>query len=526
MESLRQARLRDLTDPATSNQAYDLALIYKILIVSGIFKLLLAFSIPLTLDEAYATAVAREYSLSFFEHPPISFWMPVLAADLTGINATIVYRFPFLLVGLGITWMMFLIGREIGGSRVGVWSAVLFCAAPSPFLASGVWAVPDGPLNLASTIVVYFLVRIARFEGTAPLKLWLYAGVAMAFALASKYQAAWLPVGVLLFMLAHPVGRRWFLHPGFYLAGLIGLIGLLPVILWNAGHDWVTFRFHGDRITGGLHFGHFTGMLLVQAMYLLPTGMLVAGIGLWYGVRNRARADVFLLVFLAVGPILIFNYINLTSTASLAHWSMPGWLLAFLLAAVWLNARGAVTVRRIWRWMVGLFAVVWLVLGLLIVQSNTGWLTRPFYVRPPAWDNTISLFDFGDLKPALVKRGLWQTTDVFMANSWAYGGLLDSFMGSEKPIRIFDLNAAHHFVYLSDADALGRALFMEPSRLTDVAVTDAQTLKSARSLDPNATLLPPLTLNRGGQPYVSVSVVSLTLLQKTLALQQSLSPAQ
>lgn len=526
MEILRSARLRDIVDPSTSSADYDLKLIIKILIVSGIFKLFLAMSIPLTLDEAYATAVAREYSLSFFEHPPISFWLPVLAADLTGVNATFVYRLPFLLIGLGITWMLFLIGREIGGSRVGVWSAVLFCAAPSLFLASGVWAVPDGPLNLASTIVVYFLVRIAKFDGTAPLRLWVYGGIAMAFALASKYQAAWLPVGVLLFMVLHPVGRRWFLQPGVYLAGVIGLTGLLPVLIWNAGHDWVTFRFHGDRVTGGLHLGHFGAMLSVQAIYLLPTGMFVAVMGFWHGLRNRLRADVYLLVFLAAGPILIFNYINLTSTASLAHWSMPGWLIAFPLAALWLIGRGELAIRRFWRWMVGMLAVVWLVLLLLVGQANTGWFTRPFYDRPPDWDNTISLFDFNDLKPELIKRGLWQNTEVFMANSWAYGGLLDSFMGSEKPMRIFDLNSAHHFVYLSDAAATGAALFMEPSRLRDAAVTNTQTLASARVLDPDAVLLPALILNRGGQPYVSVSLVRLHLSQTALALQQSLSPAQ
>jgi len=511
MESVIKARIGDAFIPSTASPTYDRQIFLKLLVLSTLFKLALAATIPLGLDEAYATAVAREYSLSFFEHPAIGFWLPVLSAHLSGIEATLIYRLPFLLLGIGTTWMMFLIGREIGGSRTGVLAAILYTVAPFFLLSSGVFVVPDGPLNFASAVVVLMLVRITRAEGRAPIRWWIYAGGAMALALGSKYQAAWLPIAVLLFMITHPTGRRWFLQPGVYLAGLIGLLGLVPVVLWNMEHDWITLRFHMARVNGGVHPEYFLLMLALQMLFLLPSGLAFSALGLWGGLRARANAPLFLLAIVALGPIVFFNYVNISSTDAFAHWSMPGWLFALPLAAWWLKGRKPVALHRIWLWMVWPFAVVWAVLLALVLQSDTGLLTRPFYDRPPAWDNTMALFDYGGLKPALKARGLWRTTDVFMANSWAFGGILDTAMASEKPMRIFDRQAAHHFTFLSDATATGTTLFMEPSLLPDTTAVSAAILKSARTLDANATLLAPLILRRGGQPYVSVSLVRLTL---------------
>ena len=511
MEGLRTARIRDILRPETTSESYDHLIAVKLLIYSVLFKLLLALSIPIALDEAYSTAVAREFSLSFFEHPPVSFWLPVLAAKLTGIEATIIYRLPFLLIGFGTSWVMYLIGREVGGSRVGLWSMLLFLAAPFFLLSSGVFAVPDGPLCFASAIVVLNLMRIAKCDGSAPLRLWLDAGLAMALALGSKYQAAWLPVAVFLFMLLSPRGRKWFARPGLYVAGLIGLLGLAPVVLWNIQTDWVTLKFHTARVSGGLHFGNFFSMLVAQAVFLLPASGIMALIGLKLAAMSRRNDPVFLLGLLAIGPILVFNYINLTSAQSHAHWSMPGWQFALPLAAIWINGCSVATLKRIWTWTAGWFLGLWILLGLLILHSTTGLLTRPFYDRAPAWDNTISLFDFGQLKSELKHRGLWDKTDLFMANSWAYGGILDTAMASEKPMRIFDQEAAHHFPLLSDAAATGVALFMEPQLLGDTDAATVQVLASARTLDPLAELLPPLVLRRGGLPYVNVILVRLTL---------------
>ena len=143
--------------------------------------------------------------------------------------------------------------------------------------------------------------------------------------------------------------------------------------------------------------------------------------------------------------------------------------------------------------------------------ANTGLLTRFTHETPPDWDYTLSIFDFKDLEPALRSRGLWDETDVFMGSSWAFAGILDTFLGAQKPMRVRDLDGAHHFVFMEQSRATGRVLYMEPTTFRDKGQTDARMLAEAQKLDPMAELLPPIILQRGGIDYVRVSLVRLTL---------------
>jgi len=511
MEGPMKARISDLLRPETTGEAYDFALFLKILLWTTGFKLLLAVIVPLSVDEAYAIAVARVFSISFFDHPPISFWLPVLAAKLTGIEAPIVYRLPFVIAGIGTAWMMYLTGRLIGGSRVGVWTAVLFLAAPFFMLSAGVYAVPDGPLSFASAVSVYFLVRIAQAGTKPPVRLWVCTGLALAFALASKYQAAWIPVAVVIYMVLSPKARRWFLQPGPYIGGLIGLLGLLPVVLWNVEHDWASFQFHTGRVNGVLNPLNFLVALIGQAVYLLPVTLVVAVLAIARVLRQRRGDERLLLALIAVGPIVFFNYVYLTSAATHPHWPFPGWLFALPLAAVWLCDADGTGLRRYARWGLGLLALFWALTGLLILQATTGVLTRPFYDQPPVWDNTFQMFSYDGLLPELKSRGLWDQTDLLMSDGWAEGGLMDTAVQGQKPMRIAARTSAHHFAFMPGATATGTALYLMPSLLRDADRVTARSLENARRLDPAATVLPPILLTRGGIAYVSVSVIRLKI---------------
>ncbi|NOX73734.1 MAG: hypothetical protein GXP03_08985, partial [Alphaproteobacteria bacterium] len=114
------ARIWEMSDPDNLTPEKERAILWRVIIIALLFKLAISLILPLGLDEAYAIAVAREYSLSFFDHPPISFWAPVAVADLLGFENRFVFRLPFLVTGVITTGLMYLIGREVGGNRAGV----------------------------------------------------------------------------------------------------------------------------------------------------------------------------------------------------------------------------------------------------------------------------------------------------------------------------------------------------------------------------------------------------------------------
>ncbi|MCB1368461.1 MAG: glycosyltransferase family 39 protein [Rhodobacteraceae bacterium] len=482
-----------------------------ILALSFALKLVLVTITPIGIDEAYGIAVGRSLSLSFFDHPPLSFWAPGIAARLSGIEHPLVYRAPFLIAGLVTTWAMYAIGVRLGGVRVGLWTAGLYAIAPFFVISTGVLIVPDGPLALFSALTVLSLVRIAGHGDRAPMAWWLLAGLTLALALMSKYQAAWIPVAVLVFMLINPRGRRWFGQAAPWLGVLVGLLGLLPVLVWNLQHGWISFTFHGSRAGGGMSADNILRMLVFQAIFLLPTGLLAVLIGIRLAFRRPVRPEVLLLAIIALGPVLIFNVIYLTSRGSFAHWAMPGWQFALPLAGLWLAGLGEATARRFRNWAGGFAIAIWLPVLLLVIHAQTGFLTRPFTDAAPDWDRTEEVFNLGGLRPGLEARGLWQEADLLMAADWVNGGLVDTATGAVLPMRIADLRSAHHFVFMEGAAATGTALLLEPSRLKLADQTAARLLGMAQAYDANAEILPPVILNRGGVPYVAVAVVRLQM---------------
>ena len=506
------ARLRSIVLSDTAGPEVDRGILIRILVYAMIVKLALALLLPLGIDESYAISVAREYSLSFFDHPPVSFWLPVLVADITGVEHAMIYRLPFMLGGVATTVMMYQIGVAAGSSRAGVWAAFFYAFAPFYMVSGGIFTVPDGPLNLASAVAVYWLVRIAAIEGKAPLTWWLFTGLALAFALGSKYQAAWIPLAVLAFMILSPKGRGWFLQPGPWLGGLVGLLGLLPVLVWNMQHDWASFAFHSARAGGGINPGNLTVMLVEQILYLLPPTIIIASLGLWHAVWRRHDSTIFLLALIALGPILIFNYVYLTSGLTFAHWTMPGWQFTLPLAGFYLAEAVHRVQRRVFIWTRRILLVLWVLVMVLGVHANTGILTRSLYDAPPRWDQTLFMFDFHDLGPVLDARGLEAGVDAYMASSWTFAGLLDTALGSAKPMQSYFVESAHHYSYLSDAKVRGKILYMEPAYLWDSARADAMILKRAQALDPAAQLLPPIVLKRGPQPFIAVTLVLLNKL--------------
>ena len=124
-------------------------------------------------------------------------------------------------------------------------------------------ATPDALALAASSLVLYFLARLAAGgEGW----LWLAAGASGGLCLLSKYTGVFLGAGVLFWLVATPQGRKWLPTAWPYAGGVLALLIFLPVILWNASHDWISFKFQfGRAATGGFTLRYFGEFVLSEA---------------------------------------------------------------------------------------------------------------------------------------------------------------------------------------------------------------------------------------------------------------------
>ena len=276
------------------------------LAVLTLIRLWVAAVAPLAPDEAYYWIWSRALAAGYLDHPPmVALWIRA-GTELVGSNALGVRLFGPLSAALG-SWLLYdAAERLFPGRGAGLTAAALLNA--TLVLGMGVVIMtPDTPLLLFWTATLWAGARLA--SGGAP-AWWLAAGVCTGLALLSKYTAAFLPVGLGLFaIIAVP---RWWRRPEPWVGGLIAGVLFLPVVLWNAHHEWAGLLRQGGRVADWRP-ERAIGFLveLVGGQIGLATPgifvLLTAGVAMAIRMTARSREPAWtLLAALSVPPILVF----------------------------------------------------------------------------------------------------------------------------------------------------------------------------------------------------------------------------
>jgi len=163
------------------------------------------------------------------------------------------------------------------------------------------------------------------------------------------------PVMLLLFLALHPADRHRLRQPRLYLILGGSLLFLLPVVIWNQRHDWITFThtarhfeppdLRWSKVLGRpLEFAGSQLGLCSPVIWFLLLACLVAVAVRW---RHSARRERFLFCF--SGPML-------AAVGVMSFWQRvhPNWPLVFYLAALvlvggWAGS-GLDLGRRLDRW--------------------------------------------------------------------------------------------------------------------------------------------------------------------------------
>ena len=142
----------------------------------------------------------------------------------------------------------FLALHHSSAATVNVHPGLTAAALLNATLMAGAGAVimtPDTPLLFFWTCCLWALARLLDSGRPA---WWLAIGVFAGLALASKYTALLLWIGIALWVLLVPSLRHWWRSPMLWAGALLGALVFLPVVLWNAAHGWVSFLRQGGRV--------------------------------------------------------------------------------------------------------------------------------------------------------------------------------------------------------------------------------------------------------------------------------------
>lgn len=303
-------------------------------LLAAALGLWMAATTPVFAQEAYYWSYAERPALGYFDHPPMVAWLIALGTAAFGDN-TLGLRAGTLLSALGLTWIGWRWLRDLGGDA---WTEVawIVLSFAVPMLAVGhVLANPDAPLSFFWTVSAWSLWR-ARARGE--LRWWLLAGLAAGAALLSKYSAVFLAGGSVLLLAFDPRLRAQLRRPGPYLGVGLAILAFAPVLIWNAQHDFASFRFQTENRYGHSHFGlHWaTQLLLGQLAVLSPLILCLTPFALvwcWRRWRGGDPRGLWLLAFAV--PLPLFFGVNSLWLQVKINWLMPAFTPLLLAGLLW-----------------------------------------------------------------------------------------------------------------------------------------------------------------------------------------------
>jgi 4-amino-4-deoxy-L-arabinose transferase-like glycosyltransferase len=368
------------TLPTTRRWSYPLAAAVLILGVSALRLVYLARWCPLDLapDEAHYWDWSRDLDWSYYSKGPLVAYLIRLSCELfgswslalTGSEMPAV-RLPAVVCGALMLAGLYQLALQVHRSeRLAL--AVVGVALTLPIMNAGsILMTIDAPFCCAWCWALVFTQR-ALFGAAS--WAWPAAGVCVMLGVLAKHTMVLFVPCLALFLLATPTLRPLLWRPGFWMLTGIGALGGVPILVWNAQHDWVTLR-HTQGHIGmqrgpGLHWLGPLNYLALQFAVLLGFWFIAWARACWnHRPGLRPQPELAFLWWLSLPVIVFFWLFSLKNGGGEPNWPIAGYLAGLVLTAGWLaeELRG----RSAWASVgTGAFCVLGLALTLLMHDTT------------------------------------------------------------------------------------------------------------------------------------------------------------
>lgn len=268
-------------------------------------------------------------------------------------------RFFSPLLALGTSLVLWNLARRLYSESIGAWVVVLVNVLP--ILNAGALVMTIDPLSIFFWSAALLTCWRALEHSPEFSKWWPITGLLIGLGFLAKYTNAMQLLCLLLLLAITPKYRAELKRPGFYIMIGVFLLCCIPVVIWNAQHEWVTVEHLTAR--GGLNkswsfqpmeFLSFVGMHFGVYSPLIFAGLII---GTYWGV-SKARHSFKARFLLCFGlPLFIMYFYLSLKQAGEPNWTAPGVIsLGLLTAALW-HERAKET-----KWMRG-FALAALAIG-------------------------------------------------------------------------------------------------------------------------------------------------------------------
>ncbi len=430
---------------------------WVVIFISFIIRAFFAHNLEFGNDEVYYWLLAKYPSISYFDHPPMFAWFINLFSLGLTFDSELFVRFSSIIIFSVNTLILFSIGKEIKNSRTGFIAALLYQSSIYTFVITGIMIIPDTPLSLFWLLAMRsFIIALRANEiDKRALNNMILAGVFTGLAVISKYQSIilWASAGAVILFYK----REWFKKPHLYIAAAISISIIAPILLANSGADSSNVSFQTNRIN---LFGEFKPLFIMreflgQLVYNNPINVVLGFIAL-FSFRKQAYLkpqDWKILLWFGIPILFVFLFFSLFS-ATLPHWSAPGYYAMMLISAAWLEQKSKRLIPTINKVAIG---IVLLSLTVFYLQINHGTFSGNHSTNKQELgknDVTLDLYGWAQISNQFMEHSFPKhpETKTIVAKKWFNAAHLDYYVARNnnlKLIAIGDANDIHEYLRIN-----------------------------------------------------------------------------
>ena len=456
-----------------------------LLIISALVRGFLAAIIEFGNDEVYYWTYAMYPDWSHFDHPGMVGWvMQIFSLNLL-FHSEFALRLSSIIFMTIDTYIIYRLGCLVKNKLAGFYAALLYTASLYCFIITGVFIMPDTPLMMFTLLAIWCFVKyfMASRKDNAcvvqnnqdktslvPAGYILLGGIFTGLALLSKYSAIFIWAGVGLYVLLFD--RKQLKNKYLYLSALISVVCMLPVLIWNMQNDFISFTFHGDRVSffGKLQPLDFLKEIVGELGYNNPINYILIIIALVAFFKGRKYLDATsgrLLLCFALPFIAVFWFFS-TMRETLPHWSAPAFSILLLFPASYLADKQLVNdgIVKLPKSVVAAVSLLAFVLIFGVVEIKTGIIPLRFGERANSvryygeGDFTTTVYgwrsiknDFEKIRNEKVQAGAMKASDGMVGLQWFPMANFDYYVANPLGVNMYgirDIDKIHKYYWINE----------------------------------------------------------------------------
>jgi len=313
--------------------------VFGLILFAACLKMIAAPFLELGNDEVYYWTYALQLDFNHFDHPPlVGFLIRATTLNMHWVSELSMRLGAIISASIGC-YFIFKTTAYLSNERAGFYAALLYQAGIYTGFIAGFFILPDSVQLIFWTASLYVMSLLLFTDSKKQIGYWMLLGLLIGLATLSKVHGLFLWAGFGAYLLFTNYKRLFSL--GFILAVFVTLLCIVPIVYWNIRYDFITYRFHSERVTHtGINIASFIteigGEFLYQnpLVYILIVSALFSFNKISFQQKNSGRW----LLWMSLPLILIFWIVALFNP-TLPHWSGPAFIPLMILAGIFMDQK-------------------------------------------------------------------------------------------------------------------------------------------------------------------------------------------